>query len=661
MSREPVSTRAPFSTAMDATETDATPVSASFTDYNEDAYGSYEEAVEASYSEADAQGDGIEDSGSEVDAASDMINCGSSATAANYIRSNMVARTATIKFRATYIKPNCDVEDYSYYEKAQVDEEIERIEAIIKNDYFNNIKPQVFKFTGNFKEGDYLMWNWNGTNVNYEIKNDGVEFIYSVKYLSSKGQENMIDSEVNRLLNNEFAGWENMHDYEKVRMVYKWMTSTFKYVEGDNNHSTYSGIINHRTVCQGFATSMYRLLGEMGLNVRLIANSDHGWNIVQLGRYWYSLDATWDVGKSENRWEYFLPAEIDFELNDHFRGVDYDTEEFHQEYPMSWWEPYDYALERDYVGVDYRTHVQSYGWQNFVYDGAMSGTSGESKRLEAIELKLDNLGEYDLGIEYRTHIQGYGWESQWKKDGQLSGTSGESRRLEAIQIRLTGSDAAEFDVYYRVHVQNIGWLDWAKNGQKAGTQGVGLRLEAIQIMLLNKGTPAPGLTTIPFYNCSNGNFDALPGSYKIKVNKQMNCITIYKGNVPVKAMVCSTGYITPVGTFDLKQKWRWKELIHDVYGQYSCHITGDFLFHSVPYDDPNIYTLLTSDYNKLGQTASAGCIRLTTIDAKWMYDNCPTGTIVEIYNSEDPGPLGKPTAQKIPPGQTWDPTDPLIN
>ena len=32
----------------------------------------------------------------------------------------------------------------------------------------------------------------------------------------------------------------------------------------------------------------------------------------------------------------------------------------------------------------YRTHVQSYGWQNFVTNGIVSGTSGEAKRLEGI-------------------------------------------------------------------------------------------------------------------------------------------------------------------------------------------------------------------------------------------------------------------------------------
>ena len=48
------------------------------------------------------------------------------------------------------------------------------------------------------------------------------------------------------------------------------------------------------------------------------------------------------------------------------------------------------------------------------------------------------------------------------KDNQLSGTSGKSLRLEAIQIRLTGEIANAYDVYYRVHIEDKGWLNWAK-------------------------------------------------------------------------------------------------------------------------------------------------------------------------------------------------------
>jgi len=146
--------------------------------------------------------------------------------------------------------------------------------------------------------------------------------------------------------------------------------------------------------------------------------------------------------------------------------------------------------------VSYQTHVQDIGWQDYVSDGAVSGTSAQSKRLEAIRIKMELEG-IGGGIEYRTHVQDIGWQ-EWVSNNALSGTSGQSKRLEAIQIRLTGEAATLYDVFYRVHAQNTGWMDWAKNGESSGTAGYSYRLEAIEIRLVQKGDAAPGLTTRPF-------------------------------------------------------------------------------------------------------------------------------------------------------------------
>ena len=145
--------------------------------------------------------------------------------------------------------------------------------------------------------------------------------------------------------------------------------------------------------------------------------------------------------------------------------------------------------------VLYQTHVQTYGWQSWKKNGEMSGTSGESKRLEGINIKLSD--DLSGNIEYQTHVQTYGWQG-WKKNGEMSGTSGESKRLEGIKIRLTGEVANQYDVYYRVHAQTFGWLGWAKNGECAGSEGYSKRLEGIQIVLVKKGSNAPGSTERPF-------------------------------------------------------------------------------------------------------------------------------------------------------------------
>ena len=150
----------------------------------------------------------------------------------------------------------------------------------------------------------------------------------------------------------------------------------------------------------------------------------------------------------------------------------------------------------DAPNVYYRTHVQIIGWQNWKSNGQMAGTTGQSKRLEGIELYLTNK-QYEGSIQYRTHVQNYGW-MDYVNEGNMSGTTAQSKRLEAIQIHLTGEMANQYDIYYRVHAQNVGWMDWAKNGEKAGTAGFSYRLEGIEVKLVKKGEPAPGSTKKPF-------------------------------------------------------------------------------------------------------------------------------------------------------------------
>ena len=455
----------------------------SLTDYNVDSFGSYEDAVSAA--ENNTSETGLQDEGTYVSATSQVPTYGSTRTAGAYLREKMVARAETVTFK---------LNNNGFYSMSESDASIEgKIRAL----YFE-IRDEAFAETVVYNQCAYLMWNWAGTNVMYSYNETGVTYKCSISYLSTAYQEQRIDNEVNRLLNNEFAGWENMSNYERVKMVYAWVTANYEYVEGTSNHSTYSGIIQHKTVCQGYATSIYRLLGEMGLNVRVVSNDSHGWNIVQLGQYWYNMDATWDEGKTESRWLYFLPSDYYFTyLTNHIRGEEYDTEEYHSAHPMASG-AYDSADNQDAISVYYRTHIQDVGWQNFKYDGDVGGTTGRAKRLEAIEIKLGDTGEYDLGIQYKTHIQNIGWEKDWVKNGAQSGTSGRALRLEAIKIQLTGADADKFDVYYRVHAQDYGWMGWAKNGAPAGTAAQAKRLEGIQIMVLKKGDTPEGLLGLSY-------------------------------------------------------------------------------------------------------------------------------------------------------------------
>ena len=149
------------------------------------------------------------------------------------------------------------------------------------------------------------------------------------------------------------------------------------------------------------------------------------------------------------------------------------------------------------LSVNYKVQVQKTGWEKeYVSNGTTSGTVGQALRLEAIKIKLVNSDGTDFdtangSIEYRVHVQKNGWEKEYRANDELSGTVGEAKRLEAIQIKLTGTVANYYDVAYRVQAQKFGWLGWAMNDEESGTAGYAYRLEGIQIILVKKGEEIP--------------------------------------------------------------------------------------------------------------------------------------------------------------------------
>ena len=97
-----------------------------------------------------------------------------------------------------------------------------------------------------------------------------------------------------------------------------------------------------------------------------------------------------------------------------------------------------------------------------------------------------------------------------------------------------------------------------------------------------------------------------------------------------------------------------------VSGYYATLIWGDFLFHSLPCRGSWNHLLKAAAYNKLGEPASEGCIRMAVCDAKWIYENCVYGTAVLLFDSDEL-PVVKPVGIQIDPegpNAGWDPTDP---
>lgn len=115
-----------------------------------------------------------------------------------------------------------------------------------------------------------------------------------------------------------------------------------------------------------------------------------------------------------------------------------------------------------------QAHVQSLGWLPWQDWGETAGTTGQSRRLEAVRFAKDT------EITAQCHVQSYG-DLPSVPAGEICGTTGQSKRMESILLN------APYAIEYRVHVQGKGWLPWAKNGEWCGTKGESRRMEAIEV------------------------------------------------------------------------------------------------------------------------------------------------------------------------------------
>ena len=326
---------------------------------------------------------------------------------------------------------------------------------------------------------------------------------------------------------------------------------------------------------------------------------------------------------------------------------------------------------------------------NYLYnaEGDISAFAMDLKNFEGIG-----------GVSYRayTNTGGYLW---WYHDGIQTGVVGSGSWVEAIQIQLSGQAEKMYDVYYSVTSSGQGKMGYAKNGEVAGTVDIGEKILSIEVVLVPKGSAGPQSAAPRYKSAASGRLsvaenatvmfnedgsvyngwlsddfvryyfengyaktgwqyidgykfyfdscgrlvqdvDSLIGKqsdYLLKVNKTLNCLTVYAkdGNngyiIPVKAMLTSVGDDTPIGTFKTPEKYRWRLMVNDTYTQYATRITQGFLFHSITYATPNENNLLTVGYNGLGVSRSLGCVRLTCGNSKWVYDNCHLGTTVQVY------------------------------
>ena len=124
----------------------------------------------------------------------------------------------------------------------------------------------------------------------------------------------------------------------------------------------------------------------------------------------------------------------------------------------------------------YQTHIAGKGWSAWLDENQISNDIEQLRNIQAVRINFPPHKVY-----YSVYFNdAEGW-SEEVSNGQQAGTTGKSKAIYGIKIRLDESGTKEFDILYRVHTFDGNWTAWLKNGEVIYSYGV--QINAIQIKL----------------------------------------------------------------------------------------------------------------------------------------------------------------------------------
>lgn len=214
----------------------------------------------------------------------------------------------------------------------------------------------ALEHTGKPTEGDYILFQYESLEIpDYDItaatptETENSEtsakttyylpITYKVTYYTTYGQESVLDREAEKVIDG-FGFNEDTSDYEKIKSIYDYICANYDNGNLDDagdtlKNTAYAALINKTAECQGYASLLYRLLLECGIDTRIISGTangeNHVWNIVKYGDSYYYLDAACDAKKTG--YSCFLNGSDNF--IGHTAETAYTSEEFTTTYPIS--------------------------------------------------------------------------------------------------------------------------------------------------------------------------------------------------------------------------------------------------------------------------------------------------------------------------------------
>ena len=197
-----------------------------------------------------------------------------------------------------------------------------------------------------------------GTSYYYSPSTNIVTKIVITYTSNAREEQQKLDAAINEL--NSRVDISGMTDEEIVLAYHEYLTSTVAYayaaylqgsLGGAHEYDMYGALVNHSSVCQGYAETMFYLLKKAGLSCAIASsqNINHAWNIAKVNGKWYHVDATWDdpvwdmPGRSNH--DYFL---VSFDTMNKNTLVNHTKDRTDMVVSAQWGDTYSSAIDTTY-------------------------------------------------------------------------------------------------------------------------------------------------------------------------------------------------------------------------------------------------------------------------------------------------------------------------
>lgn len=203
----------------------------------------------------------------------------------------------------------------------QMEEEVDLAKFNLETSAAQELAIEVSDFYG---ENPYYIFIIHGRGtVGKLVEKLEVRYQYTKEELAEKQKQ---DAEQQAVVDAVISSCvaDGMSDYDIAKALHDYLVLNneydMRYFSGNMpsiSYTAYGALVNHTSVCAGYALAYQALLEQAGIPCEYVTGMTtqgyHAWNIIQIDGAWYHVDTTWDDPipdrKGYVRYNYFLKSD----------------------------------------------------------------------------------------------------------------------------------------------------------------------------------------------------------------------------------------------------------------------------------------------------------------------------------------------------------------